>query len=236
VKEEDYTLAKKCADERKACIESMPPRHQYLQAQVQQLKTGVLFDRMQAIRAIVGVGDSIVIPDLSTCLDDKELRDLVQEAMWTLFHHHNDPIISDAMVEGVALMNNPVTVHQAVEVFTGMIKKAPDFAEGYNKRATALYSMKKYHESIADCKTALSLQPWHFGAASGMGICHLMLGDEEAAADSFELALALNPSLGLPAPMMTQLKKRALQRKLAQADSPPGSDSAGGEADRLNSA
>ena len=32
---------------------------------------------------------------------------------------------------------------------------------------------RRFAESIKDCQMTLELQPYHFGAASGMGLCHL---------------------------------------------------------------
>lgn len=41
--------------------------------------------------------------------------------------------------------------------------------------------MNRYEESIADCEAVLKLQPYHFGAASGMGLCYIMLSKDEEA-------------------------------------------------------
>lgn len=43
--------------------------------------------------------------------------------------------------------------------------------QAYNKRATLLYILERYEESIQYCRKTLSLQSYHFGAASGMGLC-----------------------------------------------------------------
>ena len=44
--------------------------------------------------------------------------------------------------------------------------------QGYNKRATVLFLLQRYQESIHDCKLVLDLNPYHFAAASGMGMCY----------------------------------------------------------------
>ena len=38
-------------------------------------------------------------------------------------------------------------------------------------------------------------QPLHFGAVSGMGLCHLQLGEQEEALAAFEMALRIHPGL-----------------------------------------
>ena len=60
---------------------------------------------------------------------------------------------------------------------------------GYNKRATVLFLMQEYAESIEDCLRVLDLEPFHFGALSGMGLCHLRMEDPQGALHAFERTL-----------------------------------------------
>lgn len=82
--------------------------------------------------------------------------------------------------------------------------------QAHNKRATVLYLMHRYEESIEACQLVLQLNPHHFGAASGMGMCHLGREDHVAALAAFETALAINPGLD---PIQTYAA--ALRAKLA---------------------
>ena len=72
---------------------------------------------------------------------------------------------------------------------------APEFAEGWNKRATVRYMAKDYEGSIADCRETLTRNPNHFGALSGQGLCHLALGQHSEDADLFRRTLAVHPHL-----------------------------------------
>jgi tetratricopeptide (TPR) repeat protein len=76
-----------------------------------------------------------------------------------------------------------------------LIAEAPAIAEAWNQRAIAHYSLAQYRESIEDCRQALEINPYHFGAASGMGQCHLQLNEVDSALESFRRALKLNPNL-----------------------------------------
>jgi tetratricopeptide (TPR) repeat protein len=84
---------------------------------------------------------------------------------------------------------------EAVAIFTEVIEMAPEFAEGYNKRATTYYLMQEYEKSIRDCDQTIALNPVHFGALSGAGLCYLGLRNLPKALDYFERAVAVNPNM-----------------------------------------
>jgi tetratricopeptide (TPR) repeat protein len=79
--------------------------------------------------------------------------------------------------------------------FTRVIETAPDFAEGWNKRATVRFMRKDFVNSIADCQQTLARNSSHFGAASGQGLCHMSLGQYREAAVCFRRALDIHPQL-----------------------------------------
>ncbi|HVX10409.1 MAG TPA: tetratricopeptide repeat protein [Pirellulales bacterium] len=85
--------------------------------------------------------------------------------------------------------------HEAIARSTALIHEAPHFAEAWNQRAIAWYGLGNYPESIADCNEALELNPYHFGAASGIGQCYLQSARPRLALENFRRALALNPNL-----------------------------------------
>jgi tetratricopeptide (TPR) repeat protein len=78
---------------------------------------------------------------------------------------------------------------------TRLIDENSRLAEAWNQRAIANFAVQRYLESISDCRRALDLNPFHFGAAAGLGQCHLQIGDQQAALDSFRHALKINPSM-----------------------------------------
>lgn len=82
---------------------------------------------------------------------------------------------------------------KAIQAFTEAVELAPDFAEGWNKLATALFLAERMDESIEKCRRVLALKPRHFGCLSGLGICHLRKGDEVSANKWLREALAVNP-------------------------------------------
>ena len=84
---------------------------------------------------------------------------------------------------------------EALAAFNDVVMHAPDFAEGWNKRATLHFFMGNYAQSLSDIDKALELEPRHFGALSGKGLVYLKLNDLERALSAFEEALDVYPHM-----------------------------------------
>jgi tetratricopeptide (TPR) repeat protein len=78
---------------------------------------------------------------------------------------------------------------------SALLESAPWFAEAWNQRAIAGYNLGRYQESVSDSHQALEINPYHFGAAAGMGQSYLHMGNTKAALACFRRALRLNPNL-----------------------------------------
>jgi tetratricopeptide (TPR) repeat protein len=98
-------------------------------------------------------------------------------------------------LERVVELNSTQQYKQALRLAGELIERAPRLAEAWNQRAIARYCLAHYEDSIADCRRALELNPYHFGAAGGMGQCYVHLDNLSAALECYRHALALNPSL-----------------------------------------
>lgn len=82
---------------------------------------------------------------------------------------------------------------RAVEHLSALIDHAPDFAEGWNGRATAFYMMGEYALSLSDVEQVLILNPRHFGALAGLAIMLEAMGDDRLALDAYRAAQAIHP-------------------------------------------
>ena len=69
----------------------------------------------------------------------------------------------------------------AVGHLTALVDHAPDFAEGYNARATAYFNAGMMGLALDDIRTTLALNPRHFGAITGLAIILEDLGQDVAA-------------------------------------------------------
>lgn len=81
----------------------------------------------------------------------------------------------------------------AVEHFTALTDHAPDFAEGWNARATAYFLMGQFGPSVADIQRTLALNDHHFGALTGLGIILEQLGRDASAREVYAASLAIHP-------------------------------------------
>lgn len=84
-------------------------------------------------------------------------------------------------------------IQGALNHLTRLTRTHPFFAEGWNRRATLLWQLGQVEQSLADCRKAVLLNPEHFAAWQGMGLCQVKLGNLEAATKSFQQALKLVP-------------------------------------------
>jgi len=81
----------------------------------------------------------------------------------------------------------------AVEHLTAAIDHAPDFAEAYNLRATAYFRGGRIGPALEDIGMALSLNPHHFGALTGLGMIMEDTGRTAQALAVFRAAHAIHP-------------------------------------------
>jgi len=116
----------------------------------------------------------------------------IEAQIWEIWMQSGTNRIDTLMEVGVAALNDS-NYNGAVEAFSRVVALAPKFAEGWNKRATALFLMGRTAESIQDIDQVLALEPRHFGALSGLGLCNARLGRDQAALEAFERAAAIDP-------------------------------------------
>jgi len=118
----------------------------------------------------------------------------IEQAIWQIWTVRGNPEVDKAMAYGIAAMNAGALRVSAMS-FDRVIQLAPDFAEGWNKRATVYYMMGRFDESVSDIQRTLVLEPRHFGALSGMGLIYDSLGKSSAAVKIWERALSIYPQM-----------------------------------------
>ncbi len=114
--------------------------------------------------------------------------------IWDIWLDYDGPVVATLMREGQDLMGQR-HYRLALDRFDEIVRLAPDFAEGWNKRATVHYLMGQYEASVRDIHKTLALEPRHFGALSGLGLIYVAIGKGRAAMRAFEKAIEVNPHL-----------------------------------------
>jgi tetratricopeptide (TPR) repeat protein len=154
------------------------------------------------------------LKQLAGALRDRDpgVRAAAENAMWEVWGRSGDDETDRLLAFGIEQMNARAG-EAAVETFTKVIVRRPQFAEGWNKRATMYYLLGQFEKSLADCDEVMKRNPYHFGALSGYGMIYLQIDRPEQALAYFERALAVNPNLERVRETVDALRQTLLQRR-----------------------
>jgi tetratricopeptide (TPR) repeat protein len=132
--------------------------------------------RRGAAKTLAEAGTMADAPALLAALRDADtrVRELAERALWEIWSRSGNDEVDHLLRAGVVEMQHG-QLEASVDTFTEVIRRQPDFAEGWNKRATVYYLIGEYRKSAADCDEVLKRNPSHFGALSGYGMIWLRL-------------------------------------------------------------
>lgn len=168
-------------------------------------------------RAVVRLGDAGTMDDVPALVgalrdSDRLVRALSERALWQLWSRSGDAEVDALFMRGLEQMSQG-DAEAAIRTFSGVIARKPDFAEGWNKRATLYFLTGEYAKSLRDCDEVVKRNPSHFGALSGYGQIYLRLGQPDKALPYFERALAVNPNMDQVAEVIRDLREAAGRRR-----------------------
>jgi tetratricopeptide (TPR) repeat protein len=172
--------------------------------------------RAEAVVWLANRGGMDDAPLLHERLRDESsfVRGFAEQGLWLLWGRSGDAGIDGLMARGTEAMQTG-RHGDAISVFSEIIHERPDFAEGWNRRATVHYLAGEYDKSIADCHEVLKRNPLHFGALSGMGQIYLSMENFEKALDWFRRALEVNPNM-----LGVEMNIRLLEERLRAPPAP----------------
>jgi tetratricopeptide (TPR) repeat protein len=177
-------------------------------------RAGDVTVRRSAVRELAESGVMADLPALARTLRDPDpvVRGFVESAMWSVWSRSGDAEVDGLFAIGVEQMSQR-QLEAAVQTFSRIIQRRPDFAEGWNKRATVYFMLADYRRSLADCDEVMARNAYHWGALSGYGMIYMQLDQPGRALDYLEKALAVNPNLDQVAQTIEMLKALLLQRR-----------------------
>jgi len=145
--------------------------------------------------------------------DDQLEGATIVEEIWRVWLDSGRPEI-DAMMRDALARLDAADPEGALAILDRIVEWAPDWSEGWNKRATVLYLVDEHDKSLADIDRVLALEPRHFGALAGRGLIQLAREDYRGALDAYRRARAINPFLDGATQIIEALERKVGERPL----------------------
>jgi len=135
--------------------------------------------------------------------EDEEIRRLAVNALWSLWFRAD----SDANVRELQRLIRTRSQEKALAGLDSLVARSPEFAEAYNQRAILKYRMGQYREAIGDCHRVLKINPYHFGALTGIAQSMIELNRHKAAIKAYRRALRIHPFMEGVADTIRELER-----------------------------
>ena len=118
----------------------------------------------------------------------------VQNEIWAQWSESGSPAMDLLLLRAESAMESG-DFELALRFLNDLVRLAPEFPEGWNKRATVYFLLGEYGRSVADIQRTLALERRHFGALSGLGMILERLGDKKGAMRAYRRGLEVHPNL-----------------------------------------
>lgn len=153
----------------------------------------------ESLPSMAGLSDSAaqqraaLFAALAATKDDAEAR-AVEERLWAFWRGRGDAT-SLALIKKAEDAQLAFDYGHALEALYEMVKHQPDFAEGWNRLAYALFLANSYDASLAALDKAIALEPMHYAALAGKGVILIRQGNDADGVAALKRALAIDPWL-----------------------------------------
>lgn len=162
---------------------------------------------LRILKCAVAAFAAILVIQTAAAADDAELEALfeglksadaaaaqqIEQRIYEIWSQSGSPSMDLLLERGREALNEGDT-KLAIEHFTALVDHAPDFAEGYNGRATAYFQNGQFGPSLDDIRRTLALNPRHFGAMSGLALILEELDRPEDSLAAWREVQRINPS------------------------------------------
>ena len=170
--------------------------------------------RREAVGRLGDVGTMVDVPLLVKSLRDADaqVRELAERSIWEIWARSGNAEVDALYRTGIEQMAAG-DLQQGIATFTRIIRQKPDFAEGWNKRATLYFLAGDLRKSLADCDEVVKRNPYHFGALSGYALIYAQLEQYSRALDYSRRALEVNPNMDAVRRNMELIERVLEQRR-----------------------
>ena len=141
--------------------------------------------------------DNAVIDELFTELANARNEthaDEISRQIWLEWFSPNDVKLATRMSVATNLLGENLPEECLVEL-THVVEEYPDYAEGWNQRATLYFRFGRYEESLSDIEKVLEIEPRHYGAMAGRVLIYLKQDRKLEALRQMREALTIHPYL-----------------------------------------
>jgi tetratricopeptide (TPR) repeat protein len=136
---------------------------------------------------------SALFAALAAAKSDAEARE-IEERLWTFWRGLADEQ-SRQLLEQSREAQLRFDYAEALLYNKEAVKRAPQFAEGWNQLGYVYFLAGQYDASLDAIDRVLALEPMHYAALAGKGIILYYAGKVEEAQAPLKRALAINPWL-----------------------------------------
>ncbi len=120
----------------------------------------------------------------------------IERLIWSSWLTSEDEQVN-AIMEKLSQARSEQDYEAALDYSNQIIELKPDYAEGWNQRATMEFLLGNYDKSLADIVETLKREPRHFGALSGRAFILLKQNKTRQAIETINHALRIHPFLNL---------------------------------------
>ena len=124
--------------------------------------------------------------------DDEESAKAIADAIERVWVHSGSATIDLLMERSIKAMNEK-KVDLALKLLDNVVELAPDFTEGWNRRAYVYFVQNDIERALGDLRRTLALDPHHFKALDGLAQILREIGQKKAALKAFKELVDVHP-------------------------------------------
>ncbi len=129
---------------------------------------------------------------LATADDEKQAQPIAQaiEKLWLFADSDTIGVLMDRSARAVSEKN----LDLAMRFLDAVVDLAPDYAEGWNRRAYVHYLKNDIERMVGDLRRCLALEPNHYRALEGLAQVLRETGQKKAALKAYERLIEVHPN------------------------------------------
>lgn len=128
---------------------------------------------------------------LATAEDEESAKRVAEaiERLWLQSGSDTISLLMERTSTALAAKNSDL----ALKLLNSIVELAPDFAEGFNRRAFVRFTQNDIEAAVGDLRRAIALEPNHFKALDGLGQIWREHGNKKGALRVFKQLLDIHP-------------------------------------------